>query len=536
MITFKIFSWIIPLTVHFLHSHASPEIVRTLERHDGHGMDLKNMTPMRPVRMEDIYPHLRKRVDDMTKLEMQEKVRLVWALSDGNETAIADMRLKKPDPNHPLLLLESFDDLTDSIECCDRAESIVLKFKHNNAMDAAVKAWDWVNEQEPDYFFLIANHDGCGPDLERVPYKVVSVKYDNLTAILTTKTTTWEEAAQTFDMWIGGGSQVLRQPRYTESTGSLEQFRNYSSELEKRLEFPKLDPVGWIVETVVGVKKVIFGVTEEAVNFVKTAVSLLSGSPVDMSLVANPGKQKLPVIPPLQFDIYKLSITCEECYSKGAIQWDTKYSMVGGILGDLTIRGRPRGVSGKISFATEIEADTGKGFTKEHLQNLPVNPLGVSGIFVMGYALSFGAGVEAHLAARGAFTMGLEWSFPDAASLEIHSPDVLKSAATGWDATEFKPSFSLDKLNCEGSLTGYLKLRGTLGLEALGKSIGARFQRMHVRMISKGCRPRLLVLNWRLVPISNFWSELVFLRLKLMRPTRFGVTMNHFLQSVSRTL
>ncbi|KAK6540429.1 hypothetical protein TWF694_009224 [Orbilia ellipsospora] len=149
-----------------------------------------------PIRREYLYPHLARRSpEDVTGFDLKHQVKLTWAQVHDGQRVVFDMDLSKPDPEHPLLALEDLDDLTKSITC--RQPEIELEFRHEKALRYAINKWDWINEKESDYFYLIANHDGCGPDAERHPYKVVKVHYDftELRAILTTEEVTWRDVA-----------------------------------------------------------------------------------------------------------------------------------------------------------------------------------------------------------------------------------------------------------------------------------------------------------------------------------------------------
>ncbi|KAK6337556.1 hypothetical protein TWF730_002953 [Orbilia blumenaviensis] len=166
-----------------------------------------NHIGMIPIRQEHIIKGLKRRSNDFSRLKPQDQVKMFYgkALSDSH-LRIADMTVTKPDANHPLILLENFDDLTDSITCTDQDSKIALKFKSKDAMDTAIKSWDWINKSESDYFFLFTHHHhtGCGPDEERTSYKITSVDYDEtaLTTVLTKEKATWNETLQNFEIKI----------------------------------------------------------------------------------------------------------------------------------------------------------------------------------------------------------------------------------------------------------------------------------------------------------------------------------------------
>ncbi|RVD81286.1 uncharacterized protein DFL_009155 [Arthrobotrys flagrans] len=55
---------------------------------------------------------------------------------------LVNVTVQKPDPNHPLILLEDVDTLTQSIKCT--GDKMALEFKDKNAMEYAIKQWDWL--------------------------------------------------------------------------------------------------------------------------------------------------------------------------------------------------------------------------------------------------------------------------------------------------------------------------------------------------------------------------------------------------------
>lgn len=71
----------------------------------------------------------------------------------------------------PIVLMERFEGLTAAVDCKGDDGAMSLTFKSKAAYDYALQAWQYINEDDDQQFLLIANHDGCGPDDERQPYK-----------------------------------------------------------------------------------------------------------------------------------------------------------------------------------------------------------------------------------------------------------------------------------------------------------------------------------------------------------------------------
>ncbi|KAF3189770.1 hypothetical protein TWF106_000860 [Orbilia oligospora] len=153
-----------------------------------------------PIREEYLFPHLQKRSDDLSSLHLEETATLYFGKpATGYDIHLATINAK-PDPQHPLISLEKFDGFTKRISC--RGEDIVLEFQDKDAMTYATKQWDWVNHKDQDHFFLVSqhHHNGCNPEDERKPHKVVSVKSDaqKSTIVLTTEDASWDEALGDF--------------------------------------------------------------------------------------------------------------------------------------------------------------------------------------------------------------------------------------------------------------------------------------------------------------------------------------------------
>ncbi|KAK6506746.1 hypothetical protein TWF481_005206 [Arthrobotrys musiformis] len=405
---------------------------------------------MLPTRAENLYPHLKKRADDLSKLDLQEEMQLTWTYpnKDGSMT-VADMKLKKPKADHPLLALESFDDLTTSIKCEDSNKKISVAFKSSEAMERAVENWDYVNQNQSDYFYLIANHVGCGPDAERHPYKVVGVDFNEaaLTTTFSTQATSWNETAATYDMKLGTRS-VAELPRALVK-------RDATDVLKTVFDLWKKTPAGLILTG---------------------AAELIAGGTFDIDLSSGDKESEVLLWRSFESDKVRVESKCVGCYTTGTIHWDTEYSMDDGVIGELVARGSPQGLGGKVKITTEIEADLEEGYEIEKLIALPgvSSPITISDILSVGWTIEVGPGFELGLKAAGGFTVGFEWGIPDSATVEVHSFAMGESKSSGFDGATFTPSFSLDKLYAEGSAALYAKARLTLGLVIAGKSVGIR--------------------------------------------------------------
>ena len=91
-------------------------------------------------------------------------------MSDDGQLLFANITLYAPD-GLPIVLMERFEGLTSSVDCKGDDGSMSLVFKSKAAYAYALKAWQYINEKDDEHFLLIANHEGCGPNDERQPYK-----------------------------------------------------------------------------------------------------------------------------------------------------------------------------------------------------------------------------------------------------------------------------------------------------------------------------------------------------------------------------
>lgn len=73
----------------------------------------------------------------------------------------------------PIILLERFDDLTSNVDCKGDDGSMSLTFTSKEAYNHALQIWGAINGDDAKQFLVIANHEGCGPDDQRQPYKYV---------------------------------------------------------------------------------------------------------------------------------------------------------------------------------------------------------------------------------------------------------------------------------------------------------------------------------------------------------------------------
>src|SRR5262245_5974025 len=74
-----------------------------------------------------------------------------------------------------ILSVERFRPMLKSLECGPR---MVLSFTSKENFEYAIRAWNWVNENETHAFIMIADDPGCGDDDDRAPYLIYNADYD----------------------------------------------------------------------------------------------------------------------------------------------------------------------------------------------------------------------------------------------------------------------------------------------------------------------------------------------------------------------
>ena len=125
---------------------------------------------LKPIRLHPRRSHDKRDVVDFSKLDPAKQAQLVYGApeSDGS-LFLANMTLHAPNGN-PIVMMESFESLTSAIDC-DGSDGIMgLTFTSQDALEYAHKKWAYINEDKEQTFIMIANHEGCGPDEQRIPY------------------------------------------------------------------------------------------------------------------------------------------------------------------------------------------------------------------------------------------------------------------------------------------------------------------------------------------------------------------------------
>lgn len=120
---------------------------------------------------------------------------------DSDEFTFANMTVFSGGTER-IVSMERFRPMLKSVQC---GEKTILEFESREDFEYAIRAWDWVNEDETRSFILVADHPGCGPGDERQPFYIYNADYDEEgnTAYLYGIEKEWKEVARTFDLDFG---------------------------------------------------------------------------------------------------------------------------------------------------------------------------------------------------------------------------------------------------------------------------------------------------------------------------------------------
>jgi hypothetical protein len=71
--------------------------------------------------------------------------------------------------------MERFSGKLKSVRC---AEDMMLEFTDDAAFAYAKEVWNWVNQDVNNSFIMVTNYAGCADDMERLPFVVSNIRYD----------------------------------------------------------------------------------------------------------------------------------------------------------------------------------------------------------------------------------------------------------------------------------------------------------------------------------------------------------------------
>ncbi|KAL9595556.1 MAG: hypothetical protein Q9219_006376 [cf. Caloplaca sp. 3 TL-2023] len=390
---------------------------------------------LRPIHLRDYESALgihRRSGEEFNELHPSDKSQLIWGNAGENgQLLFANMTLYAPD-GLPIVMMERFEGLTAGVDCKGDDGAMSLTFKSRDAYDYAMDVWQYINEDDDKQFLLIANHDGCGPDDERQPYKVSNVMKSSkdLTIGMKTTTTQWSEVAGTYDLDLGKAS-LSQSPQ-------------------------RLKPRGF------------FG---DIVDVGKTVLQAAQGNfdeslPVNFNVnVGTPGQKT---------NIYtdskgRFAIDCIDCYVTGSWQVEGHVKVSGFKLEDLTLSAAPSNFKAKLELEATVTASKTPVSLSESKElfaaPIPGAGIAVTGIFKLGATVSYTVGTSATFAGTATADFGLSAGLPNGAKVVANVNDPSKSSATGWQASSLTPVFEVKKLDSSLTLAAFSQPKVAFGIE-----------------------------------------------------------------------
>jgi hypothetical protein len=106
-------------------------------------------------------------------------------------------------PEEHILSMEKFDGMLKKVDCNN--STIAMTFDGDASFAYAQKVWDWVNGAQNRSFIMVATPGKCGPNTDRQPYVVKSIKYDEAAnkATLAATAGEWTKVAHSYDLVVG---------------------------------------------------------------------------------------------------------------------------------------------------------------------------------------------------------------------------------------------------------------------------------------------------------------------------------------------
>ncbi|KAF3921000.1 hypothetical protein ABW20_dc0107496 [Dactylellina cionopaga] len=456
------------------------------------GFDNRVTAKLLPIREAELYPHLQKRGDELSSLHLQEAVTLHYGgIIDGQRTHLANVTVQKPDPDHPLILLEDFDGFTESITCADN--KMILKFESKDVMKYAVKNWNWVNRDSPAYFYLVTfhKHEGCGEVDDRTSFKITAVVSDEstLTATLTKEKASWNETAQKFQLKLSTIETPAGALEYHSRTAVIKRDSN----LAKRDVFTlglavvacNLPSFLTFLVSECEPYRIITNPSQAFANigdgFKNEFRKELAGK---MASGASKFEAKIPA--PWSFSWGNRSETKEIAHFLGsyaALEVDTKVACVGcfaesrptlnleltrvGDTADIDILLQPNfkskldiAVQGSIGLSTDLN---GLALPiQAYLDSIAVGEF----INVMP-DIANGPGIEV----KGTLDLDLDLGFEvdtGKGAIGMHIGDQITFTSSGWDTMKINPISNIRKASVKGEINPYIRVGIGLGFDILG--------------------------------------------------------------------
>ena len=166
-------------------------------------LEAQQLLPINIGHHEATFEIQRRHLDYLTDFEPQAQAELVYGHHTSEDSIFVTNITVEAPSGLPIVLMERFDDHTESVDCNGNDGHMSLTYKTEDAFRRAVQAWSYVNNHVDHRFMLIANHDDCSPYHDRQAYIITRIREDpkQLTTHLTSEAMEWKKALRTFNFF-----------------------------------------------------------------------------------------------------------------------------------------------------------------------------------------------------------------------------------------------------------------------------------------------------------------------------------------------
>jgi len=169
------------------------------------GREEELMVPIH-ARDFDIFRGLYKREQeqDLSRLALQDRAEMIFGSKKNGTLLLANMTINAPGGSK-IISMENFEGHTSQIDCAGHDGEMSLTFTSPRALAEAKLQWTAGSNDTDKFFYLIANHDGCGPAHQRQAYQIseVTVPENTLKAVLKSKPVEWKDIMNDFTFELG---------------------------------------------------------------------------------------------------------------------------------------------------------------------------------------------------------------------------------------------------------------------------------------------------------------------------------------------
>lgn len=488
--------------------------LKTRSQLEAEEFDARDKDIMHPIRardfdaMQGIY---KRELPTEKALELHEDAEMIFGKMQDSRQVFAKFKMT-PKDNSKIISMEDFEGHTSQIDCQGADGEMSITFTSQTALAMAQKGWAVINEAADKHFFLIANHDGCGPANERQLYRIDEVKVasDSLKAVLASKPVEWKDVIGDFSVDVGEAQEHLEDddsmdaedlPPLPTPASSAMPSGITAAPVARRTAAPepffdkiknkikdgadKVKDVGKKVTSAVDKGKDVVTSAVDKGKDVATKVAVDKGKQV--TSVAGQGASKVKQVATdaakLIKDLAKkndweikidktakdkdlintgpLKLTCKGCMFKGVFKFHTRIEHKGGKFEKFEVEASAKDMKAKMALDTKIDL-TGLGPIP--LKTFKTNIIPSTGIPVLTIPKLFAIGPTVRLEAGGSLkamgyvdaTFGFETTVPDKTGVTLNYKELKKSKAYGWNKVTTKPIFTVREAAAQFDLTAWI--------------------------------------------------------------------------------